>query len=121
MAHVLKRLRLKDSTEPADLSPSHDSIAPPYDGSQAAEKIEITKDHATSTAHDIEEAEANRKLTAFEKAHRWDPNLEQDQLEEIDDAINRRDANAEGRVYDEVFENSPYAEVGSRIFLETQC
>ncbi|KAM3067181.1 hypothetical protein ACMFMG_005450 [Clarireedia jacksonii] len=115
MSNVLKRLAFKDSTGPVDMSPSNNSIAPPYGGSEAAEKIEIIKGHATSAAHNVEEAEANRKLTAFEKAHRWDPNLDQDQLEEIDDAINRRDANAEGRVYDEVFENSPYAEVRAAV------
>lgn len=77
------------------------------------EKLE-EKDGAISSARDEQEAEANRKLTAFEQLHRWDPNLGQDQLEEIDDAINRRDANVEGRIYDEVFENSPYPEVSDQ-------
>jgi OPT family small oligopeptide transporter len=63
----------------------------------------------------VQEAEANRKLSIFERSHRWDPNLDDDQLDEIDDAVNVRDPNAEGKIYEEVFENSPYPEVCSVI------
>jgi hypothetical protein len=69
------------------------------------------KDIAESSGRDVNEVEANKKLSAFERAHRWDPNLDDDQLHEIDDAVNARDPNAEGKVYDEIFENSPYPEV----------
>jgi hypothetical protein len=71
----------------------------------------IEKHAGESTAHDVPEAEVNQKLSIFEKAHRWDPNLDNSQLDDIDDAVNTRDLNAEGRLYDEVFENSPYPEV----------
>lgn len=71
------------------------------------------KDVGISSGQGIQEVEANKKLNAFEKAHRWDPNLDNDQLLEIDDAVNARDPNAEGRLYDEIFENSPYPEVCS--------
>lgn len=80
---------------------------------EPSEKIDQGK--AASTARDIEEAEANRKLSVFERAHRWDPNLDDDQLLEIDDAVHTRDPNAEGRIYDEVFEDSPYPEVRAAV------
>ena len=69
------------------------------------------KDVGVSSARQLQEVEANRKLSVFERAHRWDPNLDDEQLLEIDDAVNARDPNAEGKLYDEVFENSPYPEV----------
>lgn len=71
----------------------------------------IEKDSGKSTARDVQEAEANRRLSVFERSYRWDPNLDDDQLHEIDDAVNLRDPNAEGKIYEEVFENSPYPEV----------
>jgi hypothetical protein len=76
----------------------------------------IEKEAGKSTARDVQEAEANRKLSVFERSHRWDPNLDDDQLHEIDDAVNLRDPNAEGKIYEEVFENSPYPEVRSELF-----
>jgi hypothetical protein len=71
----------------------------------------LEKDAGVSSAQNIGEVEANRRLAIFEKAYRWDPNLDDDQLEEIDNAVNVRDSNAEGILYDEVFENSPFPEV----------
>ena len=50
-------------------------------------------------------------MSAFERAHRSDLNLDDEQLDEIDDAINARDPNAEGKLHGEVFENSPYLEI----------
>ncbi|KUJ16094.1 small oligopeptide transporter [Mollisia scopiformis] len=73
------------------------------------------KDTGKSSSRDVQEAEANRKLAIFERAHRWDPNLEDSQLDDIDDAVNTRDPNAEGKIYDEVFENSPYPEVRAAV------
>ncbi|TGO84229.1 hypothetical protein BPOR_0532g00040 [Botrytis porri] len=114
MAGVFKRFQARDPVVPASIPSQDDSLAesrtPPDTIGRAEEK-----DDAVPTARDIQEAETNRKLTAFEQLHRWDPNLGQDQLEEIDDAINRRDGNAEGRIYDEVFENSPYPEVRAAV------
>ncbi|KAI9649692.1 hypothetical protein NHQ30_002273 [Ciborinia camelliae] len=115
MSRVFKRVHARDPDVVLAGTPSPNESIPglnnPLDTIEKAED----KDAATSTARDIQEAEANRKLTTFEQLHRWDPNLGQDQLEEIDDAINRRDANAEGRIYDEVFENSPYPEVRAAV------
>ena len=106
MSTLLRRFRDRETEEVGAESSPHNSITGSGEGS---EKIE--KETGAATARDIGEAEGNRKLTVFEKAHRWDPNLDDDQLLEIDDAVNARDPNAEGRVYDEVFENSPYPEV----------
>jgi len=110
MAGVFKRFRARDPVVPASIPSHEDSIAQSRTPPDTIESPE-EKDDAVSTARDIQEAETNRKLTAFEQLHRWDPNLGQDRLEELDDAVNRRDGNAEGRIYDEVFENSPYPEV----------
>ena len=85
------------------------AISPQNSSSGSGDLVE--KVDGKSTARDVPEVETNRKLSVFEKAHRWDPNLDSDQLYDIDDAINQRDPKAEGKVFDEVFENSPYPEV----------
>lgn len=107
MSGLMRRLRGRETVEVEGTNPlPHDSVT---GSGERSEKIE--KEEGASTARDVGEAEANRKLATFERAHRWDPNLDDDQLLEIDDAVNARDPNAEGRIYDEVFENSPYPEV----------
>jgi hypothetical protein len=107
MSGLLRRFRGRETEEVEGAAPSpHNSIT---GSGEASEKTD--KETGAATARDVGEAEANRKLSVFERAHRWDPNLDDDQLLEIDDAVNARDPNAEGRVYDEVFENSPYPEV----------
>jgi hypothetical protein len=83
------------------------------DSKDVPDKIGNTTE--SSAVKDVMEAEANQKLTAFEKAHRWDPNIGNDTLEEIDDAVNARDPNVERKLYDEVFENSPYPEVNTPV------
>jgi hypothetical protein len=107
MSGFLKRLRYRETDEVDGIAPSpHESITESAKASENIEKVE-----GKSSARDIQEAEANQKLSVFERAHRWDPNLDDEQLLEIDDAVNARDPNAEGRIYDEIFENSPYPEV----------
>jgi hypothetical protein len=103
MSGLLKRFRKADE------------IAPSPQGSvsgSAEHSDNLEKNEQTLSARDISEAEANRKLAIFERTHKWDPNLDNDQLLEIDAAVHTRDPNAEVRIYDEVFENSPYPEVG---------
>ncbi len=107
MAALLKRFKRTNSDPIDGVAPS-----PPISSSGSREAKEVTeKDVGLSTAQDYSEEEANRKLNLFERAHRWDPNLDDSQRHEIDDAVNTRDPNAEGTVYDELFENSPYPEV----------
>lgn len=107
MAGIMKRLRGREAD-------SVDAIAesPQISSSGSAEPTDvIEKDAGISSALDIiDELEANRRLKAFERAHRWDPNLDDDQLDEIDDAVNAHDPRTEGKLIDEVFENSPYPE-----------
>jgi hypothetical protein len=108
MAGLLKRFRAKetsDTTDAIDESPQIPTIR------SAPSPDSIEKDTALSSSRDIQEIEANQKLAAFERAHRWDPNLDDEQLHEIDDVVNARDPNSEAKIYDEVFENSPYPEV----------
>jgi len=107
---LLRRLGItrktsENETHGIQASPQSSTI----DSSRRIEAVE--KETGISSDRGIQELEANRKLNAFEKAHKWDPNLDTDQLDEIDDAVNARDPNAEGRLYDEIFENSPYPEV----------
>ena len=113
MSSMLKRLRAKPATiDGAAISPQASSSG----SHEVTEKDVIEKDDketGRSTARDVQEAEANRKLSVFEKAHRWDPNLGDDFLDDVDDALVNRDAAKESKVFDEVFENSPYPEVGS--------
>lgn len=110
MSGLLKRFRRKepeeaDQIDGVDPSPQLSNTAP----DDLPEKGE--KDAAVSTGRDVEAADANRRLAVFERAHRWDPNLDDEQLHDIDDAVNARDTNSEARIFDEVFENSPYPEV----------
>jgi hypothetical protein len=107
---LLRRLGIARKTDENEISgtqPSPQSSIIDSSGPTEAVKKEI----GTSSDRGIQELEANQKLNDFEKAHKWDPNLDTDQLDEIDDAVNARDLNAEGRLYDEIFENSPYPEV----------
>ena len=113
MSAILRRLRGRETEGVEGAAPSpHDSLTGSGDRSEKMEQ-----EAGASTAREAGEVEANQKLSAFEKAHRWDPNLDDDQLLEIDDVVNARDPNAEGRIYDEVFENSPYPEVKSPFCL----
>jgi len=77
----------KDTSNEFNASPQ----APPKTSPNSLEN-----DTSISTAHNIGEAETNRRLAIFEKAHRWDPNIDDSQLEEINDATNVRYSNTEG-------------------------
>jgi hypothetical protein len=118
MSGLLKRFRPKEADSIDGLDPS-----PPQSntGSAAPPPEKAEKDAALSSGRDVEEAETNRRLAIFEKAHRWDPNLGDEQLHDIDDAVNARDPNSEARIFDEVFENSPYPEVRQAFSLRLFC
>jgi hypothetical protein len=107
MSGLWKRFRPKEANPIDGINPS-----PQHSNTGSAQPSDnAEKDAGLTSARDIAEAEANRKLTIFERAHRWDPNLDDEQLDEIDDAVNARDPSSEARIFDEVFENSPYPEV----------
>jgi hypothetical protein len=117
MSELLKRFRPKaaDPIDGLDASPQQSNAR----SAQAPEEAE--KDAALSSARDVEEAETNRRLAAFERAHRWDPNLDDEKLHDIDDAVNARDPSSGARIYDEVFENSPYPEVHHAFAVALLC
>jgi hypothetical protein len=107
MAGIMRRTNGKEE-DPADAIVE----SPQISTSGSMEPVDMTeKDAGISTAVDTDEEAANRRLRAFERAHRWDPNLDDDQLDEIDEAVNAHDPRTEGKLIDEVFENSPYPEV----------
>ena len=113
MSSLLKRLRAKpDAIDGTAISPQASSS-----GSQEIDEKGV-KDVGASTATDVNAAETARRLSVFEKAHRWDPNLGDDFLDEVDDVLVNHDAAKGGRVFAEVFENSPYPEVS---FKRSEC
>ena len=111
MSRLLKRFRPKSTGHIDELEPS-----PQQSNTSSFQAPETTEKYAASSpARNIQGAETNRRLAAFERAHRWDLNLGDEQLDDIDDAVNAHDPNSESRIYDGVVENSPYPEV-SRTF-----
>lgn len=104
MSVLLKKLR-------SGKTKTTDGVALSPQDSSSGSHTPVEKDTGKSTARDVSEPEANRKLSVFEQAHRWDPNLGDDALDDIDDAVHHRDPAAEGKLVGEIFENSPYPEV----------
>ena len=70
----------------------------------------VKHDHST-TAKDITEAEANRKLRAFRADHHFDPNLPDVAVGIVEDATRRHSLKDEAALVDELVEESPYPEV----------
>lgn len=67
---------------------------------------------STSSTADDTHVEANRKLSLYHRVHRWDPNLDDEYLEEVADAANAYDGSPRNkRMVQRVMENSPYPEV----------
>lgn len=107
MAGIIRRWKGKEEGPIDEIARS-----PPISSAGSTEPVDmVEKDGAISTGVDINEVEANRRLKVFERAHRWDPNLDDEQLDEIDEAVNAHDPRNEGKLIDEVLENSPYPEV----------
>ncbi|KAF2831755.1 small oligopeptide transporter-like protein [Ophiobolus disseminans] len=85
-------------------------------GEQAASSNTITG-HGDATpvidevVSDISEAEASRRLAAFRRDHRWDPNMPDDAIESVDAVTGAHDHKGEAQLVGDVIENSPYPEV----------
>lgn len=60
---------------------------------------------------DISETEANQRLAAFRRDHKWDPNMPDDTIEMVDAVTHAHDQKSEAQLVGEVIENSPYPEV----------
>lgn len=76
------------------------------------------KNRALTSAHQIKDAtalEAQEKLKALERKHRWDPNLPADTLEDLDEATHTHDLQHEVSLVGAFEENSPYPEVRAAV------
>ncbi|KAH3944083.1 hypothetical protein HBI56_034190 [Parastagonospora nodorum] len=60
---------------------------------------------------DISETEANHRLSAFRRDHKWDPNMPDEAIEMVDAVTDAHDHKGEAHLVGEVIENSPYPEV----------
>ena len=86
------------------------SSTPSEDGSDVP-RYDQEKDASTAETTGISEVEANRKLSVFQKTHRWDPNLGIDTFDELEDATDTHDGKHEAQLTGQLVENSPYVEV----------
>ncbi|CAD0113079.1 unnamed protein product [Aureobasidium uvarum] len=75
------------------------------------------KDIGVSSAHELSEAEAARRLKVFKHNADalWDPNLERDDLQAVDEAVEHHDKDGENHLVNELFDNSPYPEVRAAV------
>lgn len=76
------------------------------------------KNGGVSTAHQITEEtalEAQTKVKALERKHRWDPNLPADTLEDLDETAHTHNLQHEVSLVGAFEENSPYPEVRAAV------
>lgn len=74
---------------------------------RGAEKIRSASSTADGSHH-----ETSRRLTLYHRVHRWDPNLDDEYLEEVADAAKAHEGSPRNkRMVQRVLENSPYPEV----------
>ena len=60
-------------------------------------------------------AEAERDISMFGKVHEWDPNIGNEKLDAINNAVRVHDGDAEIALEEELIENSPYPEVQAAV------
>jgi len=103
-------------------TPVQDEIHGDNGGSSSAMELDTKdpivnserKDSVTlASGREVTEAEANRRLSLFKKTNRFDPNMEKEDLERIDELMEDHNVVGEVRAIDELMENSPYPEVCS--------
>ncbi|KAF4541792.1 putative small oligopeptide opt family protein [Lasiodiplodia theobromae] len=74
---------------------------------------------ATATPAEVDDhakaAAAQKDLQTFSDLHRWDPNLESDKRDAIEEAVKKGDVEAEISLDQGLGENSPYPEVASAV------
>src|ERR1700712_911094 len=56
-----------------------------------------------------------QQLRNLKDHHHWDPNMPEDVLEELDEALHTSDAKTQDNIAHELLENSPYPEVRSAV------
>lgn len=79
------------------------------------EKIDEPSVAVTTSIANEAAPEAAGHIKNLKKHHHWDPNLPEDVLDEIDDALHTSDPNAQVGVAGELLENSPYPEVRASV------
>ncbi|MCJ1429740.1 hypothetical protein MMC29_007655 [Sticta canariensis] len=76
------------------------------------------KSRGITSAHQLTDEtalEAQKKLKALERKHRWDPNLPADTLEDLDEAVHAHDLQHDVSIVGAFEENSPYPEVRAAV------
>ncbi|KAI5300683.1 hypothetical protein KEM55_005801, partial [Ascosphaera atra] len=99
-----------DIIEGAPTSSGEDSAGNAYTNASVDEK-----GYGISTSKETQEAEMARALEKFRKAHKWDPNMDDETLEELARAAAERNLNGESEAYAKVLEDSPYPEVRAAV------
>lgn len=92
------------------------TLASPDSNSNSGDSTE--KNRGVTSAHQITDEtalEAQKKLKALERKHRWDPNLPADTLEDIDETTHTHNLQHEVSLVSAFEENSPYPEVRAAV------
>jgi len=79
--------------------------------------VDIPEKTMKSSLDEMSDDEAARRLKELKKAAKWDPNMPEEEIGEIEEAVAKHDGRAEHALVDELLENSPYPEV--RLLLYT--
>ena len=69
----------------------------------------------TSKENSIERAKATEDLSGIEKSHQWDPNLPQDKIDAVHDALKSHDLETIREVDHKFTDDSPYEEVRAAV------
>ncbi|KAJ8113656.1 hypothetical protein OPT61_g4264 [Boeremia exigua] len=96
--------RTKTDQEPvsvAELSPSSSSGEQAHNDNPMIDEV----------VRNIDETEANTRLAAFRREHRWDPNMSDEAIEMVDAVTATHDYKSEAQLVGEIIEDSPYPEV----------
>ena len=87
----------------------------------AGDTDSLDKDQGTKVTSRETELEANAQLKELQRKHRWDPNLPNSVLDDIDHATHDHDLSGELNLVDALTENSPYPEVRAAVRPVSLC
>ena len=111
--HFAKRMGFhRQSTAQELLTINH---APAETISNGGDADSLDKGNGTKVTSRETELEANAQLKELQRKHRWDPNLPNSILDDIDNATHEHDLSAEHNLVDALTENSPYPEVRAAV------
>ena len=92
-----------------------------FRGKSSDRPIEATEDRATTTGSDVlpedtDAAATEADLRKFRKLHQWDPFLEVEKLDVVDEVIETGDVEKEAAIEESLIEeDSPYPEVRASV------